>query len=75
MQIDRKMLNGLLALNDRQLQALFVRLIKESGIDPSQFNVDPQSVQSIRSAIKNASDEDLTRIAEQYESNKKGGHR
>ena len=60
MQIDRKMLNGLLALNDRQLQALFVRLIKESGIDPSQFNVDPRSVQSIRSAIKNASDEDLT---------------
>jgi len=75
MQIDRKMLNSLLSLNDRQLQALFLRLINDSGIDPSQFNIDPQSVQSIRNAIKNASDEDLTRIAEQYEAGKKGGRR
>ena len=75
MQIDRKMLNGLLSLNDRQLQSFFVRLINDSGIDPAQFNIDPQSVQSIRNAIRNASDEDLTKIAEQYEANKKGGRR
>ncbi|MBR6681045.1 MAG: hypothetical protein IKL59_07275 [Clostridia bacterium] len=75
MQIDRKMLDSLLSLNDRQLQALFVRLISESGIDPAQFNINPQSVQSIRSAISNATDEDLTKIAEQYEANKKGGRR
>ena len=75
MQIDRKMLDSLLSLNDRQLQTLFVKLIRDSGIDPSQFNIDPQSVQSIRNAIKGASDEDLTKIAEQYTANKKGGHR
>ena len=75
MQIDRKMLDSLLSLNDRQLQTLFVRLISESGIDPAQFNINPQSVQSIRSAISNATDEDLTKIAEQYEANKKGGRR
>ena len=75
MQIDRKMLDSLLSLNDRQLQSLFVRLINESGIDPSQFNINPQSVQSIRNAIRGATDEDLTKIAEQYEANKKGGHR
>ena len=75
MQIDRKMLDSLLSLNDRQLQALFVRLINESGIDPSQFNINPTSVQSIRNAISNATDDDLTRIAEQYEANKKGGRR
>jgi len=71
MQIDRKMLNNLLKLNDRQLQAIFIRLATESGLDPSQFNVNLQNVQSIRSAIENASDEDLTKIAEQYEANKK----
>ena len=75
MQIDRKMLDGLLSLNDRQLQALFVRLINDSGIDPSQFNINPQSVQSIRRAIENATDDDLRRIAEQYATNKKGGRR
>lgn len=75
MQIDRKMLNGLLSLNDRQLGALFARLINESGIDPAQFNINPQNVQSIRNAIRNASDEDLAKIAEQYEAGKKGGRR
>lgn len=75
MQIDRKMLDSLLSLNDRQLHTLFVKLIRDSGIDPAQFNIDPQSVGSIRNAIKNATDEDLTKIAEQYTANKKGGRR
>lgn len=75
MQIDKKMLESLLSLNDKQLQALFIRLARDSGIDPSQFNIDLQSVQSIRSAISNATDEDLTKIAEQYAANKKGGRR
>ena len=75
MQIDRKMLNGLLSLNDRQLGALFARLINESGIDPAQFNINPQNVQSIRNAIRNASDEDLAKIAEPYDAGKKGGRR
>lgn len=75
MQIDKKMLESLLSLNDKQLQALFIRLARDSGIDPSQFNIDLQSVQSIRSAISNATDEDLTKIAEQYVANKKGGRR
>ena len=75
MQIDRKMLDNLLRLNDRQLQALFVKIATQSGIDPSQFNIDLQSVQSIRNAILNASDADLIKIAEQYEAGKKGGRK
>lgn len=46
------------------------RLIAESGIDPSQFNIDAGSVESIRKALSTASDEDLKRVAEQYEQNK-----
>ena len=70
MQIDREAIDKLLTLNDRQLKHIIQRLANESGIDPSQFHIDPESIASIRSALSSASDEDLKQIAEQYESNK-----
>ena len=71
MQIDREALEKLRNLNDRQLKNIISRLAAESGIDPAQFNIDPQSVQSIRAALNTATDEDLKKIAEQYEANRK----
>ena len=72
MQIDKKALEGLLALNDKQLASIINRLIAESGIDPKEFNIDPSSASSIRSAIAGADEAELRRIVEQYEANKKG---
>lgn len=72
MQIDKKALEGLLALNDRQLASIINRLIAESGIDPAEFNIDPSSASSIRSAIAGADEAELNRIVQQYEANKKG---
>lgn len=72
MQIDRKALEGLLSLNDKQLMTVINKLAAQSGINLAEFNVDPQSVASIRSAISGASDEELDRIVRQYESNKTG---
>ncbi len=71
MQIDREALDKLLTLNDRQLKMIIQRLAAQSGIDPAQFNMDPKSIDSIRYALQNASDEDLKRVAEQYEANQK----
>lgn len=71
MQIDRKALEGLLALNDRQLLAIINRLASNSGIDPSEYNIDPSSVSSIRNALRTATDEDLERIVNQYQTNTK----
>ena len=73
MQIDRKALEGLLALNDKQLMTIISRLAAGSGIDLSQFNIDPSSIASIRSAISSATDEDLERIVAQYEAGKANG--
>jgi len=70
MQLDRDALEKVLQLNDRQLSALITRLAAESGIDPAEFNIDPKSIESIRSALTNATDDDLRRITEQYEANK-----
>lgn len=72
MEINREAIDKLLTLNDRQLKMIIQNLARESGIDPSQFNIDPQSIESIRKALGSASDEDLKSIAEQYEANKKG---
>ena len=70
MQIDREALEKIQNLNDRQLKLLIGRLAAESGIDPAQFNIDPKSIESIRHALRTATDEDLRRIAEQYEANR-----
>ena len=73
MQIDRRSLEKLLSMNDRQLQSIITRLAAESGIDVSTFNVDPKDIASVRRALSTATDEDLRRVTEQYEQFKKGG--
>jgi hypothetical protein len=70
MQIDKASLDRLLAMNDRQLQTIMIRLAAQSGIDPKEFNIDLESVASIRKALAGATDEDLQKIADQYEANK-----
>ena len=72
MEINRDSIDKLLNLNDRQLMAIIGNLARESGIDPAEFNIDPKSIDSIRCALRGASDDDLKKIAEQYEANKKG---
>lgn len=71
MQINRENLEKLLSLNDRQLKMIVQRLAAQSGIDPKALNIDTGSIESIRRALSSATDADLTRIAEQYERNKK----
>ena len=71
MEIKRENVDKLLAMNDWQLKMIIQKIAKESGIDPSQFNIDTNSIESIRHALSTASDEDLKNIAEQYEQNQR----
>ena len=70
MQIDRRSLEKLLSLNDRQLSLVITKLLAESGIDPAAFNVDPKDIVGLRRALANASDEELRLVTEQYENYK-----
>ncbi len=72
MEINRDSINKLLNLNDRQLKGIIQNLARESGIDPAEFNIDTESIESIRRALSAASDDDLKKVAEQYEANKRG---
>ena len=73
MQINRKTLDGLLTLSDRQLMTLIGNLAQNSGVDLSEFHVDTSDVQSVRRALSSVSDEDIQRIVEQYKRAHGGG--
>jgi len=67
MQLDRKSLDRLLSLNDRQLQAIIEKLASEYGLDLSRFQVRPGDMESLRNAIRNASDSDLLELGRQIQ--------
>lgn len=75
MEIKRENIDKLLTLNDWQLKMIIQKIANESGIDPRQFNIDTNSIESIRKALSTASDADLKMIAEQYEKNQKNKKR
>ena len=65
MQLDRKTLQKLLSLNDEQLTAVIRTLADSSGLDLSEFNIRPDDINSIRTALSGATEEDLLRATEQ----------
>ena len=71
MQLDRNALDKLLKLNDKQLMSIIKGLAADSGIDPATLNINVNDISSLRSALSSATDEDLKKIAEQYEANKR----
>ena len=75
MEIKRENVDKLLSLNDWQLKMIIQKIANESGIDPSQFNIDTNSIDSIRKALSRATDEELRQVAEQYEQNMKNKKR
>ncbi len=75
MEIKRENVDKLLSLNDWQLKMIIQKIANESGIDPSQFNIDTNSIESIRRALSSATDDELRQVAEQYEQNMKNKKR
>ena len=67
MKLDQNAVRRLLALNDAQLQALITRLAGENGIDLSGFTIRPDDIAGVRRALSSATDEDISRAAEQIE--------
>ncbi len=67
MKLDKKMLDRLLNMNDEQLAAVIRSIATESGIDPAQLGINPENVQNIRQALGMATDEDLQKMGEVYD--------
>lgn len=67
MQIDQKMLNRLLTMNDDQLGNLIEEIAREAGIDPATLGLNPQNIAGVRQALGSATDEDLEKMNSVYE--------
>ena len=65
MKLDKEAVARLLALNDAQLEAVIVRLAGENGIDLGGLTIRPSDIASVRRALSMATDEDITRAAQQ----------
>ena len=74
MQIDERMLKRLLAMNDEQLGEMIQKIAAETGIDPAQLGINPQSIESVRAALGSVGEEELegiNRLYEDYRRNKR----
>lgn len=67
MQIDQKMLNRLLTMNDDQLSELIRTVATEAGIDPSEIGLNTKNLADIRHALGVASEQDLQQINDIYQ--------
>ena len=68
MQIDPKMLNRLLSMNDEQLSQLIKAIAQEAGIDPAVLGLNSNNVAQIRKALGSATEEDLRQLNTVYDS-------
>ena len=71
MQFDRKALDRLLLLNDRQLETVVRKLATEYGLDLSALNITTDNLKGLRQALRSATDEELSALGEQF---RRGGH-
>ena len=72
MQIDERMLRKLLAMNDEQLGLMIQKIAAESGIDPAQLGINPQNIESVRSALGSSGEDELEGINRLYEDYRRG---
>ena len=72
MQIDERMLKRLLAMNDEQLGQMIQKIAAETGIDPAQLGINPQSIESVRSALGSIGENELEGINRLYEDYRRG---
>ena len=65
MKLDKRAVERLLRLNDEQLREIMIRLAGENGIDLSGMTLRPDDIASVRQALRLATDEDITKAAQQ----------
>ena len=59
MKLDRKALNRLLSLNDKQLAAVIEKLTREYGVDLLGMNISTADMAALRRTLEGTTDEEL----------------
>ncbi len=64
MKLDRKALERLSGMSDAQLRAVIEKLVREYHLDLSALNLSTNDMQSLRRALKTATDEELLSLTQ-----------
>ena len=64
MKLDRKALERLSGMSDAQLRAVIEKLVREYHLDLSALNLSTNDMQSLRRALKTATDEELLNLTQ-----------
>lgn len=73
MQLDRKGIDRVLGLDDRQLRRLIERLAAEAGVDTSSLGVSTADLGALRAALGQAGDADLEVLSRTLEEARRSG--
>lgn len=68
MQLDRKQLDRLLALDDEKFKRVLLGLAKEYGIDTSNMKISDESVAGLRLILSTASENDIQNLINGFKS-------
>ena len=71
MEFDRSALSRLLSLNDAQLKFLVNKFARDYGLDLSSYNVTEGDISSVRRALENLSDEQLSDLGRRFSGGRK----
>ncbi len=72
MQLDRKSIDTLLALDDAQLKFVINRVAATVGIDTAYFGLKGQDVDVIRKRLQSITDAELSEARRQMENKQRG---
>ena len=68
MELDRKQLDRLLALDDEKFKKVLLGLAKEYGIDTSNMKINDESVAGIRLILSTASENEIQNLINGFKS-------
>lgn len=74
MQLDRKSVDQMLRMDDKQLRRFIAQLAAEAGIDISALKIGAGDLAALRATLGSASNQDLARLAAQIAAQQKGGN-
>jgi len=69
-RLNRRAVDRLLALDDKQFRAVILRLVEESGGDTRTFSLSDKDIAAIRHVLRTANDEQLLELMQRF---KNGG--
>ncbi len=75
MNLDRRMLDRILTMDDTQLGALVQSIAREAGINPADLGLQPDNIQSIRQVLGSATDSDMEQFSRVYDDYRKNRSR